>query len=178
MSGKQFAAIRVHYAPASLTSLFPYLWFAAKRRSLWLKKRAIEVNCPYLVIAALLLTNCATTSTHQFAQPVADWQTRSGQLLYRTPNRTVIGDAVVRFSKTGDFELTFSKGPVTLLTIRQDGQFAEVKGAFAGRGWAGSVDHAPQQLRGWLGLRDAIIRSPAQHQIRHVSGSETFIFRF
>ncbi|HLW36576.1 MAG TPA: hypothetical protein VKS98_13045 [Chthoniobacterales bacterium] len=139
---------------------------------------ATGVSRRYLFLAALFLGSCATVSTHQFAQPAATWQTRSGQLLYRTPKTTVIGEAFVRFSNTGDFELRFSKGPVALLTLRQDAQFAEGRGALAGRGWSGSIDHAPQQLRGWLGLRDAIIHSQNRHQVRHVWGSETFVFRF
>jgi hypothetical protein len=51
--------------------------------------------------------SCATTSTHQFAEPARDWQTRTGQLLYRTAKTTVIGDVVDRFSKAGEFEQTF-----------------------------------------------------------------------
>ena len=140
--------------------------------------RAIEGNRPYLFIAALFLAACATTSTHQFATPANNWQVRNGQLLYRSPQRMVMGDAFVRFSKTGDFELTFSKGPVTLLALRQDAKFAEAKGPLAGRGWSGPVDHAPQQLRGWLGLRDEIIRAKDRHQVRHTSDSDTFVFRF
>jgi hypothetical protein len=128
----------------------------------------------------ILLASCATTSTHQFAEPARDWQTRTGQLLYRNPTTTVIGDFVVRFSKNGDFELTFSKGPgLTLLILRQDSNFAEVSGPLAGRGWSAPIDRAPQQLRGWLELRDKVIHSGKdRHQVRHVSGSETFVFRF
>lgn len=125
------------------------------------------------------LTGCATTSTHQFAEPKANWQMRTGQLLYRNAKTTVIGDVFVRFSNTGDFELTFSEGPgVTLLGIRQDKNFAEVKGPMTGRGWSGPVDRAPQQLRGWLELRDKIVRAKDRHQVRHASNSETFVFRF
>jgi hypothetical protein len=143
--------------------------FVFIRVNSWLKVFGIAV--------LIALAGCATT-THQLAQPGSDWQARSGQLLYRTPKSTVIGDAVVRFSKAGDFELTFSKGPVTLLIIREDAQFAEVKGPLAGRGWSGPKEHAPQQLRGWLGLRDAMVHSQDRHQVRHNSGSETFVFRF
>jgi hypothetical protein len=145
----------------------------------------------FSAIALLIvgLTACATTSTHQFAEPARDWQTRTGQLLYRTAKTTVIGDVVVRFSKAGEFELTFSKGPgVTLLAIRQDSTFAEINGPMAGGGWSGPIERAPQQLRGWLELRDKIIHALAtaspsgggqdRHQVRHVSGSETFVFRF
>jgi hypothetical protein len=141
--------------------------------------RAIGVNRPYLLAFLVALTSCATTSTHQFAEPARDWQTRTGQLLYRTAKTTVIGDVVVRFSTAGNFELTLSKGPgVTLLTIREDSSFAEIKGPMAGRGWSGPIESAPQQLRGWLQLRDKIIRAQDRHQVRHVSGSETFVFRF
>jgi len=125
------------------------------------------------------LPGCATTSTHQFAEPARNWQTRTGQLLYRNPKTTVIGDVVVRFSNAGDFELTFSKGPgVMLLAIRQDSTFFEIKGPMAGRGWSGPLDRAPQQLRGWLELRDVVIHTQDRHLVRHVSGSETFVFRF
>jgi hypothetical protein len=49
--------------------------------------------------------------------------------MYRTTTTTLIGDVLIRFSKSGDFELTFSKGPgVTLLSLRQDATFAEVNG--------------------------------------------------
>jgi hypothetical protein len=99
--------------------------------------------------------------------------------MYRSPRTTLIGDALVRFSKTGDFELTVSKGPgITLLSIRQDATFAEVKGAFAHQGWSGLVAQAPAQLRGWLGLRDQFVRARDQKTLRYVSGNETFLFRF
>ncbi|MEY2544707.1 MAG: hypothetical protein QOE81_2168 [Verrucomicrobiota bacterium] len=141
--------------------------------------RAIGVNRPYLLAFLVALTSCATTSTHQFAEPARDWQTRTGQLLYRNLKTTVIGDVIVRFSKAGDFELAFSKGPgVNLLLLRQDTGFAEVKGPMAGGGWSGPVERAPQQLRGWLELRDKMIPAKDRHQVRHVSGSETFVFRF
>jgi hypothetical protein len=99
--------------------------------------------------------------------------------MYRSPKTTLIGDALVRFSKTGDFELTVSKGPgITLLSIRQDATFAEVKGAFARQGWSGPVEKAPAQLRGWLGLRDQFLHTPDQKTLRYSSGNETFLFRF
>jgi uncharacterized protein YceK len=141
-------------------------------------KRAIEGNRPCLLMAALLMAGCATISTHQFAQPAANWQTRTGQLMYRDATRTVIGDVVVRYSTT-NFELTFSKGPgVTLLALRQDASFVEMNGPMSGRGWSGAKDRAPQQLRGWLELSDAISHSKDRHLVRHTSGSETFVFRF
>ncbi len=142
-----------------------------------------SANRPYfkivITLAILSLVSCATTSRHQFAQPAGKWQTRTGQLMYRTAKTTLIGDVLVRFAKSGDFELTFSKGPgVTLLSLRQDATFAEVKGPFAGASWSGPVEQAPQLLRGWLGLRDKLIHSQDQPSVRYVTGNETFLFRF
>jgi hypothetical protein len=143
-----------------------------------------------IALAIVDLTGCATMSQHQFAEPTRSWQAKSGQLMYRTANTTLIGDVLVRFSTAGDFELTFSKGPgVTLLSLRQDASFAEVKGAFARGGWSGPVDQAPQQLRGWLSLREKLIHSLANGRVRptggqdrrtlrFIVGNETFLVRF
>jgi hypothetical protein len=127
----------------------------------------------------ICLTACATASRHQFVEPARDWQARNGQLLYRTPKTALIGEVLVRFSKSGDFELTFSKGPgVTLLVLRQDANFTEIKGPLARQGWSGPIDRAPPRLRGWLGLREKIVRAPDRQAIRHVAGTETFLLRF
>ena len=125
------------------------------------------------------LTSCVSVSPHQFSEPAAGWQTKTGQLMYRTANTTLIGEALVRFAKTGDFELTLSKGPgITLLSLRQDAGFAEFNATFRGQRWSGSVRQAPAQLRGWLGLRDQFLRAPNDSTLRYVSGTETFQFRF
>jgi len=132
-----------------------------------------------IALAIVDLTNCATTSRHQFTEPVGGWRVRSGQLLYRATGTTLIGDVLIRSSKSGDFELTFSKGPgVTLLMIRQDASFAEIKGPLARSGWSGPADRAPQQLRGWLGVRDKLIGSQDRQSVRYVAANETFLFRF
>ena len=99
--------------------------------------------------------------------------------MYRTAKATLIGEAIVRFSTTGDFELTVSKGPgITLLSLRQDDGFAEFNANFTDQRWSGPISHAPPQLRGWLGLRDQFLRAPNQKTLRYVSGSETFLSRF
>jgi hypothetical protein len=99
--------------------------------------------------------------------------------MYRTPQTTLIGDVIVRYSKAGDFELTLSKGPgVTLLSLRQDANFAEVKGPFARGSWSGPVEHAPPQLRGWLGVRDKLIASQNRRVVRYIAGNEIFLFQF
>jgi len=142
-----------------------------------------------MMLLLVELAGCAMASRHQFAEPTAAWQTRNGQLLYRNGNTTLIGDAFVRFTGSGDFEMRFSKGPgVTLLSLREDPSFAEVKGTLAGPGWSGPIARAPKQLRGWLDLRDASLHALAtaspsrgeqdRHLLRHTSGAETFILRF
>jgi len=132
-----------------------------------------------LSIVLFCVTSCATVSHHEFSEPIADWKTRSGQVMYRAPGTTLIGEALVRFSKTGDFELTVSKGPgITLLSLRQDATFAEVKGGLTQNGWSGPVTHAPPQLRGWLGLRDQFLHAPDRKTLRYTADNDTFVFRF
>ncbi|HTL78555.1 MAG TPA: hypothetical protein VL136_04035, partial [Candidatus Babeliales bacterium] len=132
-----------------------------------------------LFIATVCLTSCASVSHHQFSEPAAGWQTKTGQLMYRTSKATLIGEAIVRLSKTGDFELTVSKGPgITLLSLRQDAEFAEINASFTGQHWSGPTASAPSRLRGWLGLRDQFLRAPNQKTLRYATGDETFLFRF
>ena len=134
---------------------------------------------PFLVIVVFCIISCETVSHHEFSEPSTGWRTKSGQLMYRAPNTTLIGEVLVRFSKTGDFELTVSKGPgITLLSLRQDATFAEVNGGLAGHGWSGPVAQAPSQLRGWLGLRDQFLHTSNQKTMRYAAGNETFVFRF
>ena len=134
---------------------------------------------PLSRLLVVCLTSCASVSHHQFSEPAAGWQTKTGQLMYRTAKATLIGEAIVRLSKTGDFELTVSKGPgITLLSLRQDAAFAEFNASFTGQRWSGPTASAPPQLRGWLALRDQFLRAPNQKTLRYVSGSETFLFRF
>ena len=140
-------------------------------------KRAVATSL--LFTAAFCLTSCAAVSPHQFSEPAAGWHIKTGQLRYRTTNATLIGEAIIRFSNNGDFELTVSKGPgITLLSLRQDAGFAEFNANFTGRRWSGPTAHAPSQLRGWLGLRDQFLRAPNQKTLRYVSDGDTFQFRF
>jgi hypothetical protein len=128
---------------------------------------------------AIALAGCATTSSHQFADPGRDWQVRTGQLFYKGEKTSLIGEVLVRFSKTGDFELTFSKGPgVTLLHVRQDASFASLKGPLARGGWAGASAQAPARVRGWLQLRDKLLAAGKKTSVSHSEGGESFTFRF
>jgi len=70
------------------------------------------------IFVLLCLTSCQTTSRHLFSEPGRDWQAKVGQLQYHGRKTTLIGEVLVRYSKQGDFELTFTKGPgVTLMMI-------------------------------------------------------------
>lgn len=132
----------------------------------------------YLICLLVLgLTSCATTSSHQFATPTAAWQTRTGQLAYHGPKMSLIGEVVVRSDKTGEMELGFSKGPgVTLLTLRQDAQFASATGPLARGSWSGATTAAPERLRGWFALREKIIAG--RSSVRVERGAETFNLQF
>lgn len=123
------------------------------------------------------LTSCQTTSTHQFASPAMDWQSKTGQLAYKGMRMSLIGEVLVRYSKADDFELTFSKGPgVILLHLRQDANFGSVEGPLARGRWSGPVSQAPERLRGWFGLREKIIHGGSSIQSAH--GAENFNLRF
>jgi hypothetical protein len=130
-------------------------------------------------ISLTILTSCASVSRHPFPEPTIDWQSRSGQLLYRTAKKTLIGDVLVRFSPRGDFELTFSKGPgINLLVLRQDTAFAEISGPLTGPGWSGPVERTPERLRGWMGLRERLVHPQNKKTVRDTTETETFLFRF
>lgn len=145
-------------------------------------RAGVSLNRPclrILIIASVLagLTSCQTI--HHFLAPSLDWQARSGQLLYRGKRTTLIGEVLVRFSKAGDFELTFTKGPgIALLEVRQDANFARVKGPLARGGWSGPIGQAPARLRGWLQLRELLMASGAKTSVEHSAGADKFIFRF
>ena len=136
-----------------------------------------------LILAGALplfgLTSCANFFPHQFLEPSRDWQARNGQLLYRNSKTTLIGEVLVRFSKSGEFELTFSKGPgVTLLTVRQDDKFVRVSGPLARGSWSGPPSETPTRLRGWISLREVLMRAKSEPLVRQIVGPDRFTFAF
>lgn len=127
--------------------------------------------------ALFCLTSCETIR-HQFAPLAANWEAKIGQLQYRGPKTSLIGEVLVRFSRQGDFELTFTKGPgVALLTIHQDATFARVEGPLARGRWSGPSDRAPARLRGWVALRSLLMQAP-KPLVKYSAGAETFVFAF
>jgi hypothetical protein len=131
-----------------------------------------------LAITVAGLTSCQTIR-HHFSDLTQDWQSRHGQLLYRGKRTTLIGEVLVRFSKAGDMELTFTKGPgIALLHIQQNATFARLRGPLARGTWSGPTAQAPAALRGWLQLREILLASDQKTSVQHSAGAETFIFRF
>lgn len=129
------------------------------------------------IVMTIGLTSCA--SIHEFAAPSTDWQARNGQLLYHGRKTTLIGEVLVRYSNRGDFELTFTKGPgVALLMVRQDPTFVRVSGPLARGSWSGPPAGAPERLRGWVQLRDVLMKAGSQSTVRHSAGGESFTFHF
>jgi hypothetical protein len=129
-------------------------------------------------LCLLALTSCQTLR-HQFVEPEPNWQSRVGQLQYRGPKTSLIGEVLIRYSTAGDFELTFSKGPgVILLTVRQDENFVRVSGPLARGSWSGAPDQAPSRLRGWASLRGLLLHLPNESLVRQSYGRETFTFAF
>src|SRR5438105_13502161 len=125
------------------------------------------IRAAVLSLAAVAcLTNCQTFR-HQLAEPTPDWQSRIGQLQYRGPKTSLIGEVLVRYSSAGDFELTFTKGPgVALLTVRQDNKFVRVSGPLTRGSWSGPPNETPARLRGWASLRELLLRSPTRPFLR------------
>jgi hypothetical protein len=139
--------------------------------------RRASLQVAIVALFGLAFSSCGTI--HQFVGPGRDWQARNGQLHYKGKRTSLIGEVLVRFSKAGDFELTFSKGPgVTLLEIRQNANFFRVTGPLAGVPWSGTTANAPPRLRGWLELRDKLMTLGDKTSLTHSYGGETFTFRF
>ncbi len=64
------------------------------------KSYAIHTTLALALCAlALCLPACQTTSTHQFAAPPTDWQTKTGQLAYKGRKISLIGEVLVRYSQ-------------------------------------------------------------------------------
>ncbi len=133
--------------------------------------------CAFFALTLFGLTSCQTTSTHLFANPALNWQSKIGQLAYKGPRLSLIGEVLVRYSSAGDFEFTFTKGPgVTLMNLREDAQFASAEGPLARGRWAGPRANAPARLRGWFELNDKI-RSGGE-AVQFSAGAESFNLRF
>lgn len=135
-----------------------------------------RIGALLVIVFSVAGAGCAI---HQFAPPSRAWTARNGQLSYHGKKTSLIGEVLVRYSNRGDFELTFTKGPgVTLLVMRSDPAFARVHGPLARIPWSGPLDQPPARDRGWLALREEILRNPKKQIVRLSEGPETFVLRF
>lgn len=132
-----------------------------------------------MLLVAICAAACQTTSSHQFTAPAPDWRTKTGQLSYSDSRLTLIGEVIVRYSKRGDFEMSFTKaGGLTLVHLRRDSSFGEISGPLARGRWSGEVSKAPARLRGWFALRDQIVTARKAGTVRHDSAEQSFTLRF
>ncbi len=104
-----------------------------------------------------LQSGCQSTSTRSaasFPAPGPGWKTSVGQLRYATPQRAVIGEAVVSRDGGQHFQLDFVAGPgVPLMSLRETETLARAEGLFARGSWSGNPTRA-KRLAPWTSLRE------------------------
>jgi hypothetical protein len=105
-----------------------------------------------LLVFALCFAGCAK---HQFAQPDGKWTTRTGQLLYRESDRSIIGELAL--STSGQHaKLEFTKGPgLSLMRVERDATHARFEGPLARLPHTISLSGKPSgRDAGWLEITD------------------------
>ena len=109
----------------------------------------------FVALLAIALVGCRSVSELSGLGPEA--KTRIGQLRYATGERSVVGDIVLRNLAAGDYDLSFSKGGVSVLQVQARGPDIAATGLLAGSGWSGPADHAPGSLRPWAMLKEVLV---------------------
>jgi hypothetical protein len=109
----------------------------------------------FAAFLAIILMGCRSVNELSGLGPEA--KTRIGQLRYATGGRSVVGDIVLRNLTAGDYDLSFSKGGVTVLELQTRGPNMIATGLLAGSGWSGAADRAPGPLKPWAMLREALV---------------------
>jgi hypothetical protein len=107
-----------------------------------------------VVLLVIILAGCRSVSELSGLGPEA--KTRIGQLRYATGDRSVVGDIVLRSLAGGDYDLSFSKGGVTVLQLQTRGETMTATGLLAKGGWSGPADRAPGALRPWAMLKEVL----------------------
>jgi hypothetical protein len=107
-----------------------------------------------LLLPLLFICSCANVS--ELPGLGTDAKTLEGQMLYRTSRRSVIGDVIFRTRSSGDYDLAFSKGGVSVLQLQSHGNELVATGLFARNGWKGPVDRALGPLHSWALLKQVI----------------------
>jgi hypothetical protein len=111
-------------------------------------------RCAFALVAALAFSACQ--NTREFSFLGQQGKTRIGQLFYASPKRAVVGDVVMNYLATGDYDLSFAKGGVTVLQLQARGSRVRASGLLARGGFSGDIYHLPGPLRPWGELKDII----------------------
>ena len=106
-----------------------------------------------LFCLALLFTACQTVNE---LPGLADAKKHDGQMLYQTPQTSIVGDVILRTQPSGDYDLIFSKGGAEMLQLQAHGGNMVATGMLARNGWKGPVERTPGILRPWALLKQVV----------------------
>ncbi len=122
-----------------------------------------------LLVFALCFAGCAT---HQFAPPSGQWKTRSGQLLYKEGDRSIVGELnVSSIGKNAKLEFT-KGGALSLIRVQRDATHARFEGPLARLGHTVTLPASPgSRDAGWLEILD---KSATQQTFSLASGGAQF----
>jgi predicted small lipoprotein YifL len=112
------------------------------------------------LLPLLALAGCA--GPLKFPSPNSKWRNSVGQLQYSNPKRSIIGDVLVVWQDSRDFQFEFTHGPVTLMKLQVNNDIARVESALVRMPWQGHASHPPKPLRSWIALRDVFTQLAAK----------------
>jgi hypothetical protein len=104
-------------------------------------------------LSLLFLSSCTVSELPGLG---SDAKTHEGQMVYTTNRRSVVGDVILRTRASGDYDLAFSKGGVSVLQLQGHGNELVATGMFARSGWKGPVDRAIGPLHSWALLKQVV----------------------
>jgi hypothetical protein len=104
-------------------------------------------------LSLLFLSSCSVTELPGLG---SDAKTHEGQMVYTTNRRSVVGDVILRTRASGDYDLAFSKGGVSVLQLQGHGNELVATGMFARSGWKGPIDRAIGPLHSWALLKQVV----------------------
>jgi hypothetical protein len=104
-------------------------------------------------LSLLFLSSCSVTELPGLG---SDAKTHEGQMVYTTNRRSVVGDVILRTRASGDYDLAFSKGGVSVLQLQGHGNELVATGMFARNGWKGPIDRAIGPLHSWALLKQVV----------------------
>jgi len=106
------------------------------------------------ILFLLLLSACHTVPVF------APRESLVGKLLWKTPSRSLVFDAVIQYGTRNSVRIILSKetsSPVLIVT--RNASVLDVQDRFQGRHWRGSADHPPAVLSGWAVLAETLLQA-------------------